>query len=67
MAVELAINGYYRAYVIDSYGKIKKAEEIEAGSDGEAVIAAKLLENMSGIELWEGARLVIRIDPSPAG
>ncbi len=57
----------YRLYFIDGAGKFTAAEWIEADGDESAVDAAHALNKSVRCELWQGRRLIARIEPgSPA-
>ena len=53
----------YRLYFVDSDGHIHSAEDVECPSDRTALtVAATLLSAQPVVEVWEGARVVGRID-----
>ena len=55
----------YRLYRIDGAGKFWAADWIEADGDEQAVIAARELKRRSRCEVWQGSRLVARLDVDP--
>jgi hypothetical protein len=52
----------YRAYLIGSDGHIARAEPIPCDNDAQAIAAAKRLVGEHGIELWDGTRIVIKLN-----
>ncbi len=56
----------YRLYHIDGGGRFSAAEWIEADSDEAALDAARGLGKSIAGELWQGQRLIGRIDSGPA-
>jgi hypothetical protein len=54
--------GHYRLYCLDGAGKVAAAEWIEADDDEEAMAIAKETHDGEHCELWQGARLVARLD-----
>ena len=48
----------YRLYCLDAEGMSVAAEWIEAGTDGEAIDQARLLQGLRQCEVWLGNRLV---------
>ena len=53
----------YRLYPLNSDGKIAAAAEvIEANNDDEAIVLVRVRHAQQYGELWEGNRLVARID-----
>ncbi len=55
----------YRMYHIDGGGRFSAADWIEADSDPAAIEAARLAGKSVAFELWDGRRLVARIDCLP--
>jgi hypothetical protein len=53
----------YRAYTIGPDGRFVKFEAFVCADDAEAIEKAKLLVADRSIELWSGARFVIRLYP----
>jgi hypothetical protein len=53
----------YRAYIIGLDGRFTGFEPLVCADDAEAIEKAKLLVVDRSIELWSGARFVIRLDP----
>ena len=53
----------YRAYLLDSHGKIVWGDWLEAASEEEAIAKAHTLckEGTPMVELWQGARPVAEI------
>lgn len=51
----------YRIYCLNEEGRFSKAEEIEAGSDGEALAYARALHHHGICEVWQSRRLVATI------
>ena len=55
----------YKLYTLDCEGKIDRAPRpIRAEFDDQAIKFARALRLQTTCEIWEGARLVARIDPS---
>lgn len=52
----------YRLYGLDGVRKVASAEWIEADDDGAAIEAAKTRFDRGDCELWQGRRLVARLD-----
>ena len=53
----------YRAFRLNALGRVQDVPDlIEAPDDREAIRQAELLEHRDGIELWESARLVARVN-----
>lgn len=58
----------YRHYRLDGAGNISTAEWIDAGSDDEALRSVRERKLPVPSEIWNGKRLVGRVDPNlPAG
>jgi hypothetical protein len=53
----------YRAYIIGHDGRFTGFEPLVCADDAEAIKKAKLLVTDRSIELWSGARFVVRLDP----
>ena len=52
----------YRLYCLDGLSKVVSAEWIEAEDDGRAVELAKDMTDAMKCELWQGDRLIARLD-----
>jgi hypothetical protein len=52
----------YRLYCLDGLDKVASAEWIEAKDDEAAIEAAEGMHHGRKCELWQGGRLVARID-----
>jgi len=52
----------YRLYCLDGVGKVASAEWLEADDDDAGIEAAERLRGHRACELWQGNRLVVRID-----
>ena len=52
----------YRLYGLDGVRKVASAEWIEADDDRAAIEAAKTRFDAGDCELWQGRRLVARLD-----
>jgi hypothetical protein len=52
----------YRLYCLDGVNKVSSAEWIEADDDEAAIEAAKDTHDGHECELWQGKRLVARLD-----
>jgi hypothetical protein len=52
----------YRAYTVDRDGHFIGFEPLACGSDAEAVEITRRLVKENSVELWSGARLVIRLE-----
>ena len=55
----------YRVYCLDGAGKVWAAEWIEAEDDSAALAAAREINGAVRYEIWEGQRLVGRIQVDP--
>jgi hypothetical protein len=55
----------YRAYTVGRDGHFVDAEPLVCADDAEAIEKAKRLVDGHDIELWNGARLVIRLSHKP--
>ena len=55
----------YRAYIIGSDGHIASFRELACDSDADAINQAKGLVGGHDVELWNGKRLVIRLEAKP--
>ena len=55
----------YRVYCLDGAGKVWAAEWIEAEDDSAALAAAREINGAIRYEIWEGQRLVGRIQANP--
>jgi hypothetical protein len=53
----------YRAYIIGLDGRFAGFEPLVCADDAEAIKKAKLFVVDRSIELWSGARFVMRLDP----
>lgn len=57
------MTGNYRLYCLDARGQISMAEWIDAANDQDAVRQAQALkQNAQMCEVWDGNRLVARLD-----
>ena len=54
--------GTYRLYCLDGVDKVSSAEWIEAEDDSAALDAAEGLRDGRKCELWQGSRLVARLE-----
>jgi hypothetical protein len=54
----------YRVYCLDGAGKVWAAEWIEADDDPAAIDSARQFDNAVRCEVWQGPRLVARMDLS---
>jgi hypothetical protein len=52
----------YRLYCLDGANKVASADWIDAGDDSAAVELARGMHNGYQCELWQGKRLVARLD-----
>jgi len=58
----------YRVYFVDCDGHVHSAENVECVADAAAIMAAVNLETTHPVvEVWEGARVVGRMDRIPRG
>ena len=57
----------YRLYHIDGSGHFSTAEWIEAADDAQAIKKARSRAHPGGCELWQGSRLLGRIQPPEQG
>lgn len=53
----------YRVYCLDGAGKVWAAEWIEAADDAAALESARGFSKAVKCEVWQGQRLVGRVDP----
>jgi hypothetical protein len=53
----------YRAYTVGLDGRFIGFEALVCADDAEAIKRAELLVGDRSIELWNGPRFVIRLDP----
>ena len=56
----------YRVYCLDGAGKVWAAEWIEAGDDAAALKSARQFTEAVQCEVWQGQRLVGRVDLKPS-
>ncbi|HKX91858.1 MAG TPA: hypothetical protein VJM15_05460 [Sphingomicrobium sp.] len=54
--------GHYRLYCLDGAGRVETAEWIEAADDQAAIAAASAGHQGRKCELWQGGRMVARLD-----
>lgn len=54
--------GHYRVYCLDGAGKVASAEWIEASDDEAAIEDVRQTHEGEKCELWEGRRLIARLD-----
>ena len=52
----------YRLYCLDGLGKVASAEWVDAAGDEAAIEGAKKTHDGFECELWQGKRLVARLD-----
>jgi hypothetical protein len=52
----------YRAYLLGIDGHIRERMELESETDQEAVAKAREHFNDSAIEVWQGVRIVAKLD-----
>jgi len=52
----------YRLYRLDGAGRFSAAEWIKAEDDSGALAAARAIDRSGPCELWQGNRLIARID-----
>ena len=55
----------YRVYCLDGAGKVRAAEWIEAEDDSAAIASARQFKKAVRCEVWNGQRLVGRVDLTP--
>jgi hypothetical protein len=55
----------YRAYVVGEDGHFVGYEPLVCPNDAEAIEKAKRLVNGRDVELWSGARFVIKLECKP--
>ena len=55
----------YRIYCLDGAGKVWAAEWIEADDDSAAMNSARQFKEAVRCEVWQGPRLVARMDLGP--
>jgi hypothetical protein len=53
----------YRYYCLDSNGHLHSAEWFEAESDGGAIAQIEVAHPDALCEIWEGPRLVAKLEP----
>jgi hypothetical protein len=54
----------YRIYCLDEEGRFSKADEIKLADDAEAMAYARALHHNAPCEVWNGNRLVGKVDSS---
>lgn len=54
----------YRLFVLDEQGKIKKSKALDCASDEDAIEEANRRADGRTLELYDGCRLVLRIEPA---
>ena len=54
---------WYRLYELDESNRILKAASLEFSSDGEAMAEAQARAGLHGLEVWQEARCVGRVEP----
>jgi hypothetical protein len=52
----------YRIYTVGDDGHFLRVEEIDAPDDAKALALAKQRQNGLPLEVWDGARMVTRLD-----
>lgn len=52
----------YRVYCLDGAKKVTRAEWIEADDDDSALLAARQFDDAVQCEVWQGRRLIGRVD-----
>ena len=57
----------YRLYCLDGANKVASADWIEADDDEAAIEVAKKMMDGYECEVWQGRRLVARLDFKPRG
>ena len=57
----------YRVYCLDGAGKVWAAEWIEAADDAAALQSARGFDKAVRCEVWQGQRLVGRVEPDRNG
>lgn len=55
----------YRLYRLDGAGNISSAEWLQADDDESALRAVSAMGLRSAVELWNGKRLVARVEAAP--
>lgn len=55
----------YRTVTIDKAGKANRHRNFVCDNDGDAIVWAKHSVDRAPIELWSGARFVVRLEPDP--
>jgi hypothetical protein len=55
----------YRLYCLDGVNKVASGEWFEAGDDEAAIEVAKQMMDGHDCELWQGSRLVVRLEHRP--
>lgn len=59
--------GEYYAYRIGENGHIENRVELICDNDSEAKRLARQLVDGHAIELWQGTRMIDRLEPDPSG
>jgi hypothetical protein len=52
----------YRAYLLGTDGHIRERMELESQTDEEAIARARQHFNGGAIEVWQGVRIVAKLD-----
>ena len=52
----------YRIYTLGDDGHFIKVDEVDASDDASAIIRAKQMQNGLPLEIWDGCRIVKKLD-----
>lgn len=56
----------YRILLLDAAGRVLRTKLIPACAEADAVVRTRALMDGRPVELWDGDRLVLRLDPEQA-
>lgn len=62
-ACEVEAMPHYRLYFLRADNRVDRAVDLDCESDEEAIDKASELRGLEAMELWQGTRLVKRIEP----
>jgi hypothetical protein len=54
----------YRLVFLDEQGRIKKSKALDCASDEDAIVEARRRADGRTLEIYDGCRLVLRIEPA---
>jgi hypothetical protein len=54
----------YRVYCYAGGGRLWADDQLEAGDDDQAITSARAMKDVIEAEVWQGHRLVARVEPA---